>query len=496
MKSKHIVAIEISSSKIKGAVGTFDDANNLTVLAIEEEKFHSDIVRYGLIQNVDQVSNSLTAICQRLHESYDVKPREIRSVYTSIGGRSLMSTPCEITDQYHEEIKITDDYCERLKNEARGYCPEGREVLAVVPRDYIIDNISHKTKPVGVFGKNIKAMFTLITCRPALRRNIDRVFDEKLDLRINDYIVRPLAEADLVLTDEEKNLGCMFVDFGAETTSCAIYKGGVLTYAATIPMGSRNITRDLMSLNVTEERAEDIKKALGNVTPATDSPVLTAHDVSLDSTEINKCISARAGEIISNIIAQITYAGVKPADLPGGIIIVGGGAKLRGFGSLLSSQSKMEVRSGSPSGLIRTTNPDFHSQESVDIIALLSACTKNNPIECMELPEDEEYDEEYDEEEYDEDDDHWNDNEKSHRRNNDEEIEEGSRIGRDLPWNNNSRHANNDNDTNGNNNDTPKKKKKEPSLLMQRIAKLKKDVAEWYRKDGDDDDDKFESNED
>ncbi len=493
MKSKHIVAIEIGSSKIKGAVGTFDDANNLTVLAIEEEKFHSDIVRYGLIQNVDQVSNSLTAICQRLHESYDVKPREIRSVYTSIGGRSLMSTPCEVTDQYHEEIKITDDYCERLKNEARGYCPEGREVLAVVPRDYIIDNISHKTKPVGVFGKTIKAMFTLITCRPALRRNIDRVFDEKLDLHINDYIVRPLAEADLVLTDEEKNLGCLFVDFGAETTSCAIYKGGVLTYAATIPMGSRNITRDLMSLNVTEERAEDIKKALGNVTPATDSPVLTAHDVSLDSTEINKCISARAGEIISNIIAQITYAGLKPSDLPGGIVIVGGGAKLRGFGALLSTQSKMEVRYGSPSGLIRTTSPDFQSQESVDIIALLSACAKNNPIECMELPEDEEYEEEYDDEEDDEDDDHWDDNEKPYPKTNKREIEEESRIGRDLPWNNSRHPKPNENENNDNNDDKPiRKKKKEPSLLMQRIAKLKKDVAEWYRKD---DDDNFESNE-
>ena len=87
-------------------------------------------------------------------------------------------------------------------------------------------------------------------------------------MKIQDYIVRPLAEAALVLTDDERRLGCMFVDFGAETTTVAIFKNDAPAYLVTLPMGSRNITIDLTSLNYIEERAEEIKRISGNAMPA------------------------------------------------------------------------------------------------------------------------------------------------------------------------------------------------------------------------------------
>lgn len=85
------------------------------------------------------------------------------------------------------------------------------------------------------------------------------VCDERLRLSVNDIFVRPLVEADLVLYPEEKRQGCMLVDFGADTTTVSIYKNGVLNYLSTIPMGSRNITRDITALNYLEERAEELK---------------------------------------------------------------------------------------------------------------------------------------------------------------------------------------------------------------------------------------------
>lgn len=390
MEQKYIVAIEIGSSKIKGAVGSFDNSNTLTVHAVEEEKLTGDelgdSVRYGVIQNVDKVTGSLQRICRRLEESPNVAPRKIRSVYTSIGGRSMIASTCEVSHQYPDDIEITDSYFEQLKREARdNNTPDDKEVIDVVARDFLINNISYKTSPVGLLGRNIKATFNLITCNTPVKRNMNRVINERLGLGINDYIVRPLAEANLVLTDEEKRLGCMLVDFGAETVSAVIYKNGALVYAATLPMGSRNITRDLMTLNYTEERAEETKKAAGNADLQSLSQRRANAD-NIDYSEINNYVAARASEIISNILEQINYAKLKNADLPGGIVLVGGGAKLKGFSNLLTAQSNMKVRIGSPSGLIRISDGSIQPNDAVDVISILAEAAKGNPAECMECP--------------------------------------------------------------------------------------------------------------
>lgn len=390
MEQKYIVAIEIGSSKIKGAVGSFDNSNTLTVLSVEEEKLTGDelgdSVRYGVIQNVDKVTGSLQRICRKLENSPNVSPRKIRGVYTSIGGRSLIATTCEVSRQYPDDIEITDAYFEQLKREAReNNTPADKEVIDVVTRECLINNMSYKTNPVGLLGRNIKATFNLITCRTPVKRNINRVINERLGLDINGYIVRPLAEANLVLTDEEKRLGCMLVDFGAETVSAVIYKNGALVYAATLPMGSRNITRDLMTLNFTEERAEETKKVTGNA-DIQDQSQRRKNPDNLDYTEINNYVAARAGEIVSNILEQISYAELKPADLPGGIVLVGGGAKLKGFSNLLAAQSNMKVRIGSPSGLIRIADGRIQPNDAVDVISILAEAVKGNPAECTERP--------------------------------------------------------------------------------------------------------------
>lgn len=390
MEQKYIVAIEIGSSKIKGAVGTFDNSNTLTVLAVEEEKLTGDelgdSVRYGVIQNVDKVTGSLQRICRKLESSPNVSPRKIKGVYTSIGGRSLLASTCEVSRQYPDDIEITDAYFEQLKREARqSLTTTEKEVVDVVTRECTINNMSYKTNPVGLLGRNIKATFNLITCRTPVKRNINRVINERLGLDIHGYIVRPLAEANLVLTDEEKRLGCMLVDFGAETVSAVIYKNGALVYAATLPIGSRNITRDLMTLNFTEERAEETKKVSGNA-DIQDQSQRRKNPDGLDTTDINNYVAARAGEIVSNILEQITYAELKPADLPGGIVLVGGGAKLKGFSNLLVSQSNMKVRIGSPSGLIRISDGRIQPNDSVDVISILADAVKGNPAECMERP--------------------------------------------------------------------------------------------------------------
>ena len=188
----------------------------------------------------------------------------------------------------------------------------------------------------------------------------------------------------MALTDDERRLGCLFVDFGAETTTVSIYKNGTPIYLVTLPMGSRNITLDLTSLNYIEERAEEIKRISGNAMPQ--EGIRRPGADGIDYTEVNNYVHARAAEIVQNILAHIEYAGLKSSDLPGGIVIVGGGARLRGFNDLLGKQSKMKVRIGSVQGPVRISDGAIHPAETLDVISLLLAAAKQPNAECIELP--------------------------------------------------------------------------------------------------------------
>ena len=321
MEPKYIVAIEIGSSKIKGAVGTVDDNGEIKVLALEEEK-KIDAVRYGCIMNVAEVSDVVQSIVRKLENYSFISPNSIKAVYVGLGGRSLSAVQREVQRQLPDEIEISERIIEQTREEARNTPLADRDIVDVTARQYLV-NKRVEANPVGVFGSEISAHFNLLTCRPQIRRNLNIVLCERLQLGINGCIVRPTAIADLVLTENEKRLGVMLVDFGAETTTVSIYKSNSLQYLVTIPLGSRNITRDITSLNCLEERAEELKKSIGCVNNQDASKI-----DGVDQIEISNFVQARAGEIVANIVAQIEYAGYKTTDIPSGIVVVGGGAKL------------------------------------------------------------------------------------------------------------------------------------------------------------------------
>lgn len=380
MEQKYIVAIEIGSSKIKGAVGAIDETGALTVLAIEEEKL-IDSVRYGCIQNVAEVSASVLSIVRKLENHNSISPRKVKGVYVGLGGRSLSASAREVQRQLPDELEITERIIEQIKEEARTTNVSDRDVVEVLPRSFMIDK-RPIANPVGVFGQNIIANLNLLTCKPQIKRNLNLVICDRLQLAINGYIVRPTAVADLVLLEDEKRLGCMLVDFGAETTTVSIYKDGSLQYLATLPLGSRNITRDITAIKCLEERAEEIKKVVGCA--FTTEPTKKNAVDGIDTVEVNNYVQARAGEIVANITEQINYASYKASDLPGGIIVVGGGARLRNFNILLENQSGMKVRSGAPVGMIRISDNRIQPSDSIDILAILLAATHTSIVECLD----------------------------------------------------------------------------------------------------------------
>lgn len=387
-ESTNIVAIEIASSKVRAAIGQVQQGSPLTVTAVVEESLPTDIVRYGVIRNVEKVANALNRILHRL--ATRVSPRDIKSVYVAIGGRSVSSSERCVERQLPEETEITPRLIEELNTEAQSMGPAGLpgvdDVVASLPRAFTIDGLT-TPHPVGVVGRDITACFVIVAAQEKLRKNIERVVAEKLGLEIVDYVVRPIAVADFVLSPDERSLGCMLVDFGAETTTVSIYKNGRLQFLSTLPIGSRNITRDIMALPYLEEQAETLKRSGGNAAPKPGDNMVSG---GVDFSQINNYVSARASEIIINIRAQLSQAGLTAQELPKGIVVVGGGSKLRGFTDRLAELTKMRVRLGLPSSHLRVADSSIAPGELIDIISVLLKAAES-PEECLSaLPEPEE----------------------------------------------------------------------------------------------------------
>lgn len=459
---RYIVALEIGSSKVRAALGIVDQLGIVDVVAVEEDKI-IDKVRYGSIQNVE-VASVAANVLERLQANPAMQPREITGVYVALSGRSLLSTTADVSTTLPDETEITEPVIQELCTKAASTVSSDRDVVEVIPVSFTVNNKS-QANPVGTFGHVVSAKMTVISCNSQLKRMLRRVVTERLGLNICAYITLPLAEASMVLSTDERRLGCMFVDFGAETTTVAIYRSGAPIYLATLPIGSRNITLDLTALNYLEERAEEIKKMNGNAFTPDASRRTKGVAEGIDYSEVNNYIHARADEIVANIIAQLDYAEITTANLPAGIVIVGGGARLRGFNELLQQQSKLQVRQGLPSGNVHITDGSIHGAENVDVIAMLADAVGRPDCSCVTVPEP---DENVNPENYD-----------------DSDNEGASRIGKlydDMP-------DDSDNDR------TSKKKEKEAEApKQQKVSSILKKIQDRIKSMTEDSSEQFDDN--
>lgn len=381
MKETNIVALEIGSSKIKGAVGSIDDNGVLTVRVVDEEPL-LDSVRYGVVSNAEEVANRASRLLDRLEDRSGNKT--ITGVYVALGSRSMRTDPRETERILPQEMEITADIIEQLMAEAAAATSPSRDQIDVVPREFIVDK-TRVLKPIGTLGSSILMRSNIVSCRPQIKRNLCHLVNEKLSLDIFGFPVRQIAQADFVITHDEKRLGCMLVDCGAETTTVSIYKHGHLQYMQTMPLGSRNITRDLTHLNYLEEQAEEVKIHYGNAKAGAFSAEVNTN---IDLATVNKFVAARAGEIIANIKEQVKQAGFMPKDLPSGIILVGRGARLAGFSERLADTVDLRVRLGTSVRTdVRLADPRISISDSVDVISTLYAASRHNPMECLEEPE-------------------------------------------------------------------------------------------------------------
>lgn len=382
MKQRYIAAIEIGSSRIKGVVASVDDTMAIRILAIEEID-SGESVRYGRVQNAREVSERVSELLRRLENNPHVMPGRISAVFVANGGRSLSSAAASATVNLGGEAEITLPIVEKLRNEARYTLATDRDVLAIAPRRYMLNSAEVK-KIVGAYGHVVKGDFTIVTASPENRRALDHVTLGTPERPLaREYVTRLLAQTEMALTDSDRQLGCLFVDFGAETTTLAIFKGGALQCACTLPMGSANITRDLsQGLSVTAETAETIKLTKGKA--VVERVNIQAPDD--ETREIINYVSARTGEIVANINAYIAKAGFKASDLSAGIITAGGGSRLKGFDDMLEAQTRMKVRPAAVDSSIEMNVPG-NAGDQFDVISLVKYAAAHTDADCIEFPE-------------------------------------------------------------------------------------------------------------
>ncbi|MDO4165577.1 MAG: cell division protein FtsA [Bacteroides sp.] len=336
-----IAAIELSSTKISGIAGRKSIDGSIQVLAYAYENA-SAFVHKGVIRNVDKTAQALTSIINKLEIQLH---NSIAKVYVGIGGQSLRTVENVVSRTLEEEGIISQELID-------GICDENLEVpwadlnvLDVAPQEYKIDN-TLQTEPVGVTGKRITAHFLNIVARTTLKKNLEFSFDQA-KVEIADLIIAPVALANAVLTENEMRSGCALVDFGATTTTIAVFKNNILRYLSVVPLGGNNITHDITSLKMEEEDAEKLKLQFGDVlyeeeenaeTPATCQLEDGQH---IELRQLNNIISARAEEILANVWHQLELSGYE-TKLFSGVVFTGGGANLKNLEEAFRKLSKVE----------------------------------------------------------------------------------------------------------------------------------------------------------
>lgn len=320
-----IVALEFGTSAIRAIAGKKKADGNVQVLGIEQEKV-TDAIQRGVIYNIDKTTQAITNVTQRLNDSLGIR---IQRAYVGVGGQSLHTAGNIVSRGLETKVKITPELVDNLMDNNRATQYTDSQILEVVPQEYMVGNRA-VTDPVGIQSDQIEARFMNVVARNTLLENINKCM-RMAEIEIADLFISPLALADVLLSDNEKRSGCAMVDFGAGTTTVAVYIGNLLRHLAVIPLGGNNITNDLILTHQMElEEAESLKRKSGiaYVAAESDNPqqLPISNDRSISENELQNIIGAREEEIIQNVWHQIENISDK---LLSGIIITGGAAQLK-----------------------------------------------------------------------------------------------------------------------------------------------------------------------
>ena len=349
------VGLDIGTTKIVAVVGRLDEHGKIDVLGIGKSK--SLGVQRGVVANITLTIESIQAAVKMAEEASGLK---ITEVMVGIAGqhiRSMQHSDYIMRDDAEAIIDVTD--LEALKKNVNNLVMmPGEQILHALPQEYRVDGDSNIINPRGMYGSRLEANFHIVVGQIASIKNIARCVEQS-ELKVGDITLEPLASADAVLGEDEKDAGVVLVDIGGGTTDIAIFKDGIIRHTAVIPFGGKVITEDIKEgCEIIEKQAELLKVKFGSAWPGEnkDNEIVSIpglrgrapKEISLKT--LSKIINARVKEIIESVVSEISnYQQNDPRKkLIAGIVVTGGGSQLKHMGQLVEYLTGMQTRIGYP----------------------------------------------------------------------------------------------------------------------------------------------------
>jgi len=380
-----IVGLDIGTTKICTVVGEPDE-NGIEIIGVGTNP--SAGLRKGVVVNIESTVN---AIRKAVEEAELMAGCEINSVYVGIAGSHIkgFNSHGVIAVKGNE---ITEEDIERVIDAAKAVAiPLDREVIHILPQEYVVDEQGGILDPVGMTGVRLEAKVHIVTAAVTAAQNLIKCAN-RAGLDVIDIVLQPLASAEAVLTEEEKDLGVALIDFGGGTTDLAIFSESTIKHTSVLGLGGNNLTNDIaVGLRTPMKEAEKIKIKHGSCLSATipkdetiEVPSVGGRKPRLLSRHIlAEILEPRVEEILTLVDQEIHRTEMK--DLLGsGVVITGGSAILPGLAEMAEQIFQMPTRVGKPrniSGLVDVVNEPKYATA----VGLLLYGMENRPVQKFRI---------------------------------------------------------------------------------------------------------------
>ncbi len=370
-REKVIASCDIGSEKICSLIGRKDYDGNLSIVGIGEDK--SNGIKKGVVVNIESTTRSIK---KSMYDAEIMSGQECDSLIVNIGGEHLSGMNSQgvvAVSGRNNEISYED--VSRVIEAARTtVIPRGREIIHILEQEYIVDNQDGIKDPVGMSGVRLEASVHLVTGSTALNKNL-RNSVTRAEYSSPDKVISSLAAAEAVLSEDEKELGVMLIDIGAQTTDVICFYNGSVYFTGVIPMGAFNITKDIAILfKIPIKEAEKIKIRSGyslSEKISEDEKIeivgVGASPSRLESRKyLSRIIEERMKELFSHVVDMIEKNNLSEF-IASGIVLTGGGANLEGIESFCQEYLKYPFRVGVPFGFKSVDEKLFSPQYAVPV---------------------------------------------------------------------------------------------------------------------------------
>lgn len=378
--SRYAVGLDVGTANVRAVVASVTGEGRLNVIGYAEAP--NSGMRRGVVANL---AGPAQAIDRMLGEVERMSGYEVNSATISINGAQLLSTRTEgmiAVGAVEHEINVND--LARVEDVAlQGRIPANQEVLQVVPLQFTIDGQSGIKDPVGMTGSRLEMKANVVSTMLPNYDNLRRAA-ENANVTPEQVVPSAVAAAQAVLTERQRENGVAVVDIGAATTGVAIFEENDLQYLGVVPVGSNNITNDLaVMLAIDTEVAEEIKRrfATGSFGES-DNPVVIrwrGKELRFERDQIDEVVQARLEEILELVRKELRRAHYDQR-LPEGIVLTGGGAKIRDIEKFVRKTLEMSVKIGAPSGLTGVTDAIERPEYAAAVGLMLLSAEGNGRI--------------------------------------------------------------------------------------------------------------------